>query len=321
MPKGAQNKIGVCAFCSREARLLESHVLPAFVYRWLRTRSGKGHIRDTENPNRRVQDGLKFPWLCADCESHFNRYETAFATKIFHPWLSGNNRIAYDDWLLKFCVSVSWRVLRFARGRNKDAQYTPEQHVLMDQAEMRWRAFLTDAVPHPGPFEQHLLIFDEVHSTTVRDLPTNTNRFLMGGVTLDIVGSQRSLMTFAKMGRFMLFGMIQKGQTTWEGSKIHVRQGLLRPQPITVPAGLLDLIREKAALSTAAMEKISPTQRAKIDQNVLNNLDAFAASEQFASIAADMRMFGRDAVLWKDIPVGEDEKDRGPDMPPSEVQS
>jgi hypothetical protein len=307
MPTKSDSKVGVCAFCASSAPLQQSHVLPAFVYRWLRKRSGNGHIRDTENPNRRVQDGLKFPWLCTDCEARFNGYETAFATKVFHQWLAGNHLVAYDEWMLKFCVSVSWRVLRFARGRNKDAQHSPQQHVLMDQAEVRWRDFLIDRAPHPASFEQHLLIVDEVHSSTIRDLPTNTNRFLMGGVTLDIVGSERSLMTFAKMGRFMLFGMIQKGHTTWQGTKIHVRQGVLKPGPVTVPAGLLDLIREKAAHSAAAMDKISPTQRAKIDQNDRDNLDAFAASEQFASIAADMRMFGKEAVIWKNNPAINDD--------------
>ncbi|MHA6642037.1 hypothetical protein [Mesorhizobium sp. A623] len=177
----------------------------------------------------------------------------------------------------------------------------------MDRAEARWREFLTDSVPHPASFEQHLLIFDEVESTNIRDLPANTNRFLLGGVTLDVVGSEHTLMTFAKMGRFMLFGMIQKGETTWLGTKIHVRQGLLKPQTVTIPAGLLDLIREKAALFSGAMEKISPAQRAKIDQNVRNNLDAFAASEQFASIVADMRMFGNDAVVQKTNLVAKEE--------------
>jgi hypothetical protein len=169
----------------------------------------------------------------------------------------------------------------------------------MDQAEARWREFLNDVVPHPASFEQHLLIFDEIESTSIADLPTNTNRFLMGGVTLDIVGSPTSLMTFAKMGRFMLFGIIQKGGATWEGTKVHVKHGLLKPGSFTVPLGLLDLIREKAAISKSAMDNISPVQRGKIDRHIRENLDAFAESEQFASIKADMRMFGREAVITK----------------------
>jgi hypothetical protein len=141
-----------------------------------------------------------------------------------------------------------------------------------------------------------------IESTTITDLPTNTNRFMTGAVTLDIVGSERSLMTFAKLGRFMIFGMIQKGPNRWEGTMVHVRHGLLKPGKFTVPAGIIHLIREKAAHAAATMDAISPAQRAKIEKNVLGNVDAFAASDQFTSIAADARMFGEDAVLWKDQP-------------------
>jgi hypothetical protein len=237
---------GTCAFCGEHKSLKDSHVLPAFVYRWLRTRSGTGHIRNTENANRRVQDGLKFPWLCGDCESQFNRYETPFATKIFHPWHSGEYRIAYEEWLLKFCVSVSWRVLKFARGRNKNVPYSNVQQTLMDSAEVRWRAFLKNEVPHPAEFE------------------------------------------------------IQKGPNQWDGTKIHVKHGLLKPSEISVPAGLLDLFREKAENVATTMSNISSVQRAKIDKHILDNLDAFAESDQFASIRADALMFGEHAVLWKD---------------------
>lgn len=291
---------GTCAFCGKHKSLRDSHVLPAFVYRWLRGRSGAGHIRNSENINRRVQDGLKFSWLCDDCEGRFNRYETPFATKVFHPWHSGERRFAYEEWLLKFCVSVSWRVLKFARGRNKDAPYSDEQQTLMDDAEVCWRAFLKDESTHPGKFEQHLLIFDIVESTNISNLPTNFNRFMTGAVTLDIIGSKRSVMTFAKLGGFMIFGIIQNGPNQWDGTKAHVKHGLLKPGKVTLPAGLLDLFREKAENAATAMSNISPVQRTKINQHILDNLDAFANSDQFASIRADALMFGESAVLWKD---------------------
>lgn len=290
---------GICAFCNQYGRLHESHVIPAFIFRWLRGRSGTGHIRHTDAPNRRVQDGLKFHWLCGACEADFSKYETAFATKLFHPWLSGNHNVAYTDWLLKFCVSVSWRVLKFARGKNPEADYKVEQTSLADDAEARWRAFLEGEVPHPGPFEQHLLILDNIEETTVPKLPENINRFIMGAVTLDIVGSERSLMTFAKLGPFLIFGMIQKGTGKWEGTKVHVKQGFLNNSDKTVPGGLLPLLREKAELAGRGLEAMSPAQRNKVDQQVLNNLDSFAASGQFRSILADARLFGEQAILRK----------------------
>lgn len=291
---------GSCAFCFEDAPLQESHILPAFVFRWLKERSGvSGHIRNTENVNRRVQDGLKLPLLCESCETRFSRFETAFATKLFHPWNDGAVRVTYEEWLLKFCVSVSWRVLRYARGINKNALYTPEQNNLMDRAEARWRGFLNDEVPHPADFEQHLLLFDVMESTTIPNLPPNFNRFMTGAVTLDIVGSGRSLMTFAKLGKFIIFGIIQHGANRWEGTKVHVKQGVLKAGRFGVPAGLIPLFVEKAAIAGAAANSMSAMQRAKVDQHVIENLDKFAASEQFAAIAADVRMFGKDAALRK----------------------
>lgn len=287
---------GMCAFCGLNAPLRESHVLPAFVYRWLKGGSGTGYIRNTENPNRRVQDGLKLPWLCSGCEQKFSRYETAFATKVFHAWGEGREQLRYSDWLLKFCVSVSWRVLRFARGKNPDHRYTAEQEALMDQAEKRWRAFLDDEAPHPGMFEQHLLPLGIIESTSVPNLPTNFNRFLARAVTLDIVGSERTLMTFAKLGPFTIFGLVQGNRKEWSGSKVHVRDGTLGPCRYTIPAGILDLLIDKASLIASAMDRISEQQRSKIDQHVIDNVEAFISSDQFKAIEADARMFGISAV-------------------------
>jgi hypothetical protein len=291
---------GICAFCGGHKTLKESHVLPAFVFRWLRGRSGTGHIRQTDNPNKRVQDGLKLYWLCGQCEGQFSSYETSFANKVFHPWHAGEYRCAYDDWLLKFCVSISWRVLKFARGRDPNARYTDEQIVLMDEAELRWRAFLQGKVPHPAKFEQHLVIFDIVDSTTISDLPTNFNRFITGAITLDIVGNERSLMTFAKMGRFLIFGFIQKGSNEWAGTKVHVKHGLLKPSKYVLPAGLLDLFKDKAQHISKSMSEMSPMQREKIDKHILDHLDDFSNSEQFLAMKADADMFGAKAVLRKD---------------------
>ncbi|MER8374224.1 hypothetical protein [Mesorhizobium sp. M1406] len=290
-------KIGICAFCKRSTELCDSHVLPAFVFRWLRQRSGRGHIRSTENPNIRVQDGLKLRWLCRECESRFNRSETAFATNLFHPWLGGQLIVNYQDWLLNFCVSVSWRVLKYCKGINRDAVYTAEQENLVVMAEERWHRFLLDEVSHPGDFEQHLLIFDLIENTDISGLPNNINRYLTGAVQMDIVGSNRSLMTFAKLGRFCIFGLIQRGSSRWEGTKIHVRDGVIKPGKFVVPRGIADLLKEKAADSSKAFENLTANQQAKIDQNVVANADLFTRSEQFKAILRDREMFGHEAII------------------------
>src|SRR3546814_12060054 len=87
--------------------------------------------------------------------------------------------------------------------------------------------------------------------------------------------------------------------TTLFRSKVHIKHGLLKPGKIVIAGALLDLFREKAMLADDFMTSMSPAQRAKVDKHVMDNIEAFAASDQFAAIAADARMFGEDAVVRK----------------------
>lgn len=291
---------GICALCRKQSELQESHVLPAFAYRWLRNRSGpNGHIRFTENVNRRVQDGIKFHWLCIECEGRFGRSETMFANKIFHAWKKHETKITYDRWLLKFCVSVSWRILNFCRGKNPEAEYSAEQILLMDKAEAKWRSFLLDECEHPAEFEQHLLVFDIFEETNIPNLPENINRFMTGVITMDIVGSHKSLMTWGKLGKFQIFGFIQRDENKWVGSKVHVRQGTYPPAEFILPSTLIPLFKEKANSHRLAMDGLSETQAQKINSNVLSKIDEFGASEQFEAILADAKMFGLNSVIRK----------------------
>src|SRR3546814_12759131 len=82
----------------------------------------------------------------------------------------------------------------------------------------------------------------------------------------------------------ILFGIIQKASHRWEGTKVHIKHGLLKPGKIVIPGALLDLFREKAMLADDFMTSMSPAQRAKVDKHVMDNREAFAASDQFAAI-------------------------------------
>src|ERR1700690_3695395 len=103
---------GICRLCQHSAELQESHVIPAFVFRWRKDTAPTPFMRTSEEPNRRVQDGLTRYWLCRDCEQRLAVWERQFAGSIFRPVTEhGACRVQYDDWLLKFCVSISWRIL------------------------------------------------------------------------------------------------------------------------------------------------------------------------------------------------------------------
>src|SRR6266852_6963280 len=75
---------GICRLCQQTGNLEESHILPRFVIRWQRD-TAVSAIREAERPNVRTQDGTKLPFLCSKCEDRFEKWETPFATEVFHP--------------------------------------------------------------------------------------------------------------------------------------------------------------------------------------------------------------------------------------------
>jgi hypothetical protein len=298
------NPVGECALCLQTAELQDSHIIPAFAFRWLRSSYVTGYIRHSQKPNLRVQDGIKVPLLCARCELLLSKDENAFSSQLFHPILSECGAVPYKDWLLRFAVSLSWRVLKYCHGLNSEAIYTDNQLMLMAQADETWRDFLLNRRAHPGKFEQHLLIFTAQAGQFSGDLPNNINRYLLRGLEMDIVGTDTSLMTFAKMGPFALFGLIQKPEGRWQNTKIHVKDGRVAAGRFQAPPSFADFFIERAKGNSDVLnEGMSATQRQKA-QDELNNAimrdpAAFISTHHGKAMMADARLFGEKAILQK----------------------
>lgn len=287
---------GICRLCHAEADLRLSHILPAFTYRWLRESSGTGHLRTSVEPNHRVQDGLKLYWLCATCEELFGKSETAFAGQLFYPYLSASRKsFRYSRWLLHFCTSVSWRVLRFYTDENHLKDWEPEAIARVSAAETTWREFLLGERPHPGSFQQHLLPLDQVASAT-GELAPNINRYLMRTIHMDICRGSSSIFTYAKLGRFIVFGFIHEPNfSQWRGTRVHAKEGFIEPRKYVVPKALGDYLNEKARNMSAVIESVSDRQQSKIDAAFQANIDRIVGSDAFTAMEADIRLFGNDA--------------------------
>jgi hypothetical protein len=264
--------------CGELLPLLLSHVLPAFVYRWKRESSGGSHLRSTDEPNLRVQDGIKRHWLCAGCEERFSKDERAFANKIFYPYLSDPAaELPYGPWLLRFCTSVSWRVLRYAFEEDRFEDWDRDAVSDCERAESVWREVLLGARPHPGDLRQHLLPFDIIEQGAA-DAAPNINRYLTRAIQIDLCRGSKSVFTFAKLGRFGIFGMIRPDTHPWIGTKVHAKEGSIRPRRYQVPGPLWKYLNDKARDSAAALDAVSDKQRAKIDQAFQQNVDAFVGT-------------------------------------------
>lgn len=287
---------GACRLCERDAELQLSHILPAFTYRWLRESSGNGHIRSSNEPNLRVQDGLKFYWLCSTCEQLFSKSETAFSGRLFHPYIQDGGRIyPYTTWLLSFCVSVSWRVLRFYLDEGHLKNWDAEAVAIVSEAEQTWRDFLLGKRAHPGQYQQHLLPLDMISETSA-DFAPNINRYLMRAIHMDFCRGSRSIFTYAKLGRFLIIGIVHEPtQGQWKGTKVHATHGYVEPKKYMVPRALADYWTEKAKNMRAALGSMSDRQHEKVEKTFRANIDKFIGSDAFIAMQADIDMFGNDA--------------------------
>jgi len=196
-----------CRLCDKEKTLKESHIIPKFVFRWLK-QTGGTFIRKADNPNKRVEDGIKEYLLCNDCEQSFSKLEDKFARDIFYPYSNKNiQTIKYDNDLVKFSISVFYRLLLFNLNKN---QVFKEIHSLeLTQALYEWKDFLYH--------EKELKKFNKIHIFfTSEELTKNvlpTNRFLnyyTRGIDGTIVSSNKSCIVYAKMARIILIGEIKE---------------------------------------------------------------------------------------------------------------
>lgn len=299
---------GQCRLCQDEAELQLSHILPAFTFRWLRETSGGGHIRLGSSPNHRVQDGPKRYWLCASCEGIFNRSETTFAGQLFHPYGSApGGRFIYRKWLLHFCASVSWRVLRFYTDEQHVKDYEPEALARIANAEATWRAFLLGQRPHPGQFQQHLLPLDAISNATgglPPNLSPNINRYLMCDIDMDLCRGNRSIFVYSKLGRFIILGFVSEEHPTrnWRGTKIHATEGVIEPRKYVLPKPFWEYLNSKARQMSSILDGVSSRQQQKIDEAFRLNVDKIIGSDLFAAMKADFEIFGEAAFSKPQLP-------------------
>ena len=283
---------GTCKLCGKIGDLQQSHVLPSFVFKWMKQ---AGHIRNSELPNRRVQDGEKREWLCSGCEQLFNSFETPFATKVFHAYDADRKvRVRYGEWMAKFCASVAWRSLSVSRD-NGFKNLTEQQTKLASGALETRSRFLLSGYKHTGSFELHMLAFAEIESTNIPNLAPNINRYLNRTIDIDVAASNSMCFSYSKLGPFAIFGFIQLPPRRWKGTIIRTGAGFFQPGYISVPKELWDYLNGRALGVGSLMAAISAGQQQKIEETPRASPERFLQSGLFRAMQRDVEMFGTDA--------------------------
>ncbi|WP_289022160.1 hypothetical protein [Desulfobacter postgatei] len=287
---------GKCKLCGNEGELEESHFIPRFVGKWIKKTSITGYLREYNEPHKRAQDTAKEYWLCGKCEDKLSVWETKFAKAVFHPFVSGKSSVAlYEDWMSKFCASLSWRTLTYIRFKNPKKDQTDEYYEMIGKAEHHLANYILGKVDNLNQYEQHLFPLDAIDSTTSPDLPSNINRYFLRTMAMDIVGNDTDLFIYTKMPCFMLLGVVEcKAPGKLRQSRIALKQGEISPREYYWPDGFVNYIVEKANVVSSAYESIPQEQRDKIEQYVIDNPDKAVNSKLFEAFIHDYKMFGDD---------------------------
>ena len=287
---------GKCALCNRDTELVLSHIIPKFVFNWLKETGGP--IRSKSEPNLRVQDGEKQYLLCSDCEGVFSGWEKTFCEKLFLPLHNKQSQtypIRYGSWALKFAVSVSWRVLMYYYHLHDLSHYSEKQKKAALEALEVWRGFILGKLPHPGQFEQHLFTVDVIKNYSGPQISPFLNRYLARSVHMDVICSQTSAMVYAKMGRIIIFGNIQVDTKGWKGTKLHVSKGLIMEKNYRLPQYIAEYWNNKANEVAEALSTVSPKQKQIIHDNIIENADEWAAADFFRGMQYDVFHSGKNA--------------------------
>ncbi len=244
----------VCALCEQPKILRESHLIPKFVFRWLKQTGGE-HIRKADNPNKRVNDGLKPELLCHDCEQKFGKLEDKFAREIFYPYVNkGEQNFEYDNYLFQFAVSVLWRVAIYSLPRASLHHKSLIESTLTD-----WRGFLNGEKQLPNTKRIHIFF------TTDR-LKQNTQpveRFLnywARGADGTIASGTNTCLVYAKLARVMLLGEISSFDSTGMVNTLINQSGKIDTSSMKVNWTIKDFIIDRVKLLNTHYDKVSDRQ-------------------------------------------------------------
>ena len=252
----------LCRLCALRPAIENSHVIPAFVFRALKSDSPTGYFRNPNEPNRRLQDGDKLSLLCGSCEQRFGDAEGKFATSIFSAFhTSDQDYFTYGPWLHYFMTSLAWRTLILdLPGLESDVTNPRPTVANLRAAADTMRQYLLGASNLAGCIRNHAIVWTKGHSGSAELAAIGPNvmvrRSAFGYSVLDRLHGHCGILH--NLAGFMCF-LIVKGnpRDTWNGTKVNPSGGdIKQPQRVSswLVGELLSCIVESAQRQTATSE-------------------------------------------------------------------
>jgi hypothetical protein len=258
-----------CFLCGSEELLQKSHIIPTFVAKYLKKTSTTGHLRGCVEPNKRIQDTLKLPLLCKEHEILFCKYETWFSKNIFLPYHEQKKRKDdYNEMLLRFVVSLSWRVLIHQFNEYK------ELNKEIVKAESVWRKFLVGESKNIGKYQHHIFFADYAESADIKNVPKRLQMYLGRSVDATLVHSKdySRIFIYSKLCKIIIVSFIAPPKNKlWVNTRIK-KSGFFKNNQYIKDETFGEFLIGRAEMISNSFEKISTKQTNKINVDFLKNV-------------------------------------------------
>jgi hypothetical protein len=280
---------GKCKLYGTETELCKSHIIPKFAFDYMKNTGGR-FLRSYENPNVRVQDGIKKYLLGEKAEQEFSKRERWFANNMFFPYMRNNQQeFDYDENLAYFITSILWRVT----NEHLELPNAKVQGLLfLEDVAEEWRQFLAYSTFPRNYNDLNILLTDRLSSapSTIQDADLYLSRAIDATVIYN--DSYSVIGVYAKFLRFIVWSIV-KGEPTI-GKNIRVK---FTPDKLVLPQEVNDnyfggfLHGRIQELNNGP--KISYSQQNKIIQEIKKNEMDFWNSDAGKSMLNDFRLKNR----------------------------
>lgn len=207
---------GMCHLCGKPGLLVDSHVWPKLAYkRYVTNPGGGGQFVDLHEGEIRNKQYTR-NWFCRGCEITLQKSEDFAARFLDRMARDPKNEHSYDERLLPFIVSISWRSLKF---------HTPGDHPRAVEgrwsAARAWRRYLLGKQGGLGAYTQHVF--------NILGNPFGLEKMLGGAVP------DRSGLVLSQIGPLIMVGILEPEKLTpeeravWDNSRVRASGGVIEP--------------------------------------------------------------------------------------------
>jgi len=222
--------IGKCALYDIQTELKLGHIIPKFVFDFLKKTGGK-YLRTYERPNQRIQDGPK-KYLLSERGAEFSKRERWFVNNIFLPYMKeGKKFLTYDESFAYFTVSILWRVL--IDQLDDPEIFNDERFTFLPEVREEWKAFLSKGVFPRNYNDLNIILTDRVSSHNTNGI--NVDLYLSRMIDATIISNKRGskVVIYIKFLRFIFWCVVKGPSNNCKETQIDFIKGCINiPQKV-----------------------------------------------------------------------------------------